>query len=1228
MNKIHFEKLTPNKDIDLNTYEEALDFIFEDDEIKNIAITGSYSAGKSSVIESYKFKNKDKKFLHISLANFESDNQKKDNKESVLEGKILNQLLYQIDPSKIPQTNFKVKRTESNINILKVTLMTISFIICSLHIVYHSQWSKFVESLRQFYGLRFLLITTKSIGLLLSGSIIVAISTVVLFNFIKLYKNKSIFKKFNLNGNEIEIFENNDESYFDKYLNEVIYIFENSDADAIVFEDIDRYNRNEIFQRLREVNTLVNSKRSIQNTINKNNEQNNCRFDIINNFNRKMKNLIKGKHKESLKFFYLVRDDIFISKDRTKFFDFIMPVVPVIDSSNSYEQFISHFKNGNILDKFNKHFLQDISLYVDDMRILKNIYNEFIVYDNRIRTTEQDYNKLLAIIIYKNIFPHDFSDTQVNIGFVSTLFEQKDNIIEKSIKEIDIKIHELEDKINNCKNEHINTIDELKKVYTDFGGYYGPRFDANNKEYLRRKDNVDLKYDNKVDEIKYEINQLKQKREKVRNDKLCSLITRENIDEVFGIYNDNKCNDNEDSFKEIKSSPYFDLIKYLIRNGYIDETYCDYMTYFYENSLSRNDKMFLRSVTDKRPKVWDYKIDNSTLVISRLKEADFDETEILNFDIFKGLIENSTYSNYLSRFIEQLRKKQHFEFISGYINSQPRDIAIPIEKINRYWTSFIEEMYIRPEFTYEQKKDYILYTLIDCNDEDINKINKSRSLTNIISSDKEFLNIESPNVNNLIKKFIDLDIKFKTLDYESSNKELFEAVYSNNLYEFNYQNILLMLKNIFKVDNEDDLKYKNYSKILENEESELLELIEKNIQEYIKLIIENCDGEIYDTQEAALKLINNDNISFKDRQEYSKLLQIKLKNLKDIENKELWDIFLEYEKIEYSIENILTYYFVADKKLNEVLIDFINSDTSKFEIIQESIAEQFGEESIEEIFISISSCEFIKEENYKKFLEQIELVYPKPILEIECLSQDRIKILIELGKFEVTLENIKFLQNEFNDLLEYFIELNIEEYIEKIEELPKLKKEKIMNLLSSNIEDKFKKELIYNFNGEISISNIECSDDIKEFIIKNKFDKSDIYFLIDNYYNFDKSIKESIKELCIKYIDVIVDDDINVNYDLLINIMSKNSIEENLRLELLMNNADNISKVQFRDAIEVTNLDKHKKVLNNGRPRLEVNDINRKFLEICINKNWISDFEEEEGLYKISRSGMKISSVS
>ena len=35
-------------------------------------------------------------------------------------------------------------------------------------------------------------------------------------------------------SNEIEIFSENENSYFDKYLNEVLYLFENSDFDVFV----------------------------------------------------------------------------------------------------------------------------------------------------------------------------------------------------------------------------------------------------------------------------------------------------------------------------------------------------------------------------------------------------------------------------------------------------------------------------------------------------------------------------------------------------------------------------------------------------------------------------------------------------------------------------------------------------------------------------------------------------------------------------------------------------------------------------------------------------------------------------------------------------------------------------------------------------------------------------------------------------------------------------------
>ena len=51
MNKIHFENLTPVKNAELKIYSDALDFVFKNNDIRNIAISGAYSAGKSSVIE-------------------------------------------------------------------------------------------------------------------------------------------------------------------------------------------------------------------------------------------------------------------------------------------------------------------------------------------------------------------------------------------------------------------------------------------------------------------------------------------------------------------------------------------------------------------------------------------------------------------------------------------------------------------------------------------------------------------------------------------------------------------------------------------------------------------------------------------------------------------------------------------------------------------------------------------------------------------------------------------------------------------------------------------------------------------------------------------------------------------------------------------------------------------------------------------------------------------------
>lgn len=280
--KYQFERLTPIDNMDLDVYEEAIDYVFDNSDVKNVAISGAYSAGKSNVLASYKKKHSDLCFLHISLAHFKSPDQEDETevKESILEGKILNQLIHQILSEKIPQTNFRVKKKVNSKSVIKQTIGIVLLFIAAIYFTCFDVWKSHVNTLPDNWFKSILSLSTHQYALIVDGLLMVALLSFIVYRLIKIQKNKNVFRKLNLQGNEIEIFEESDDSYFDKYLNEVLYLFESADADVIVFEDMDRFNANKIFERLREVNTLAN----IQ---------------------------LQKENKKVLRFFYLLRDDIF-----------------------------------------------------------------------------------------------------------------------------------------------------------------------------------------------------------------------------------------------------------------------------------------------------------------------------------------------------------------------------------------------------------------------------------------------------------------------------------------------------------------------------------------------------------------------------------------------------------------------------------------------------------------------------------------------------------------------------------------------------------------------------------------------------------------------------------------------------------------------------------------------------------------------------------------------------
>ena len=441
-NNIIFQKLTPTDTVKMEVYEDAFKYIFGNSDIKNVAIAGPYSAGKSSLLESYKKEHKNKRFLHISLAHFEDTSGQNDrdnvkDTETVLEGKILNQLIQQIKVENIPQTNFRVKRTVNNAKCVICSLGIVIFLLAILHLKYFKAWSGWIASLTDSCFKTLLQKSANPYSLIFSGILATVILGLGVYQIIKTQKNKNIFRKLSVQGNEIEIFGEEDNSYFDKYLNEVLYLFENSGVDVIVFEDLDRFDDNKIFERLREINILSNIR---------------------------LQNQKEKKSVEPLRFFYLLRDDIFVNKDRTKFFDFILPVVPVLDSSNAYDQIKEHFETGGIFTVFDDKFLRGLSLYIDDMRVLKNIYNEFMVYYNKLNTIELNPNKMLAMVTYKNIFPRDFSNLQLNQGFVYELFNRKDEFIAQEKKKCEERIESKKSRISYVKEEKLELIMELEDV--------------------------------------------------------------------------------------------------------------------------------------------------------------------------------------------------------------------------------------------------------------------------------------------------------------------------------------------------------------------------------------------------------------------------------------------------------------------------------------------------------------------------------------------------------------------------------------------------------------------------------------------------------------------------------------------------------------------------------------------------------------------------------------------
>ncbi|MBC1513937.1 YobI family P-loop NTPase [Listeria booriae] len=1241
--KLLFFKLTPEKDVDISGYEDALDFALNDIDIKNVAISGIYSSGKSSVIETYKDQKKDKKFLHISLGYYRSDENSENTKKKVetipekgesveidkeknpmkwetedrlLEGKILNQLLHQIESKKIPQTIFKVKRSIEKKNIVLLCFLIMTGIALFLSLLNYKVWTKYITDIFNFniWG------GVQAICFVL----LMALLSCLLYKTISMQLNKTIIKNLSIKGtnfeSNIEVFKESTESYFDKYLNDVIYLFDNCDADVIVFEDIDRFENSSIFQKLKEINTLVNN---------------------------------RAESEKKLTFLYLLRDDMFLSKDRTKFFDFIVPIIPVIDASNSYEKLKELLEHQSVMEMFDENYLQKLSLYIDDMRLVKNIINEFMIYHNKINTINLNANKLLALITYKNIFPKDFSELQLNSGLIFNLFEKRSMYIDEGQKALSAEIQALRSQIEQIKKERLISLDELEALYlsknlringksidkfnsktelvaemkisgakieeflSNYKGYYSVTVEGvlssihEKTEFIERKRYLEERLSGDFEHLESQISDLKEKQSTLRFAKIRDIITEEDIKNT--IYKNTI--GETDSFEYIKRNEYYPLIYFLIRNGYIDKDYSDYMTYFYENSISISDKLYLRSITDESPLEWTYPIINKRKVADRLSEDDFRRIESLNIDISRFLIKNKEdYKKQVVLLFNLLSSQNEIEYIVELYKQFNNNLRINLMYLCfKHWRKSFSLIINNEEIT-RADKEYILKTVLEnLNIDEVSQVNENNFINKYLENSKTFLGLLENMSNQLISNLNSIDLKFVYIDFVGLKDTCGEMIYENNLYKINFHNIKDALECFYRIGG-DDISHRNYT-LIKSYTSSLEKYVESNIDLYVSEYLNFSEEKIQDDEMYIYDILNNEAIDLEKRKKYISFVETRNLNLSEIETLELKEIVIKSDLAIPNEENIVHYFIQKNEQWSAELISFSNENKDIFDFDYSKITNNYSDEERRSFFGQTVQCFDLKNKIYKKILVAMKYSYTDGF-SIPDIPQDKMQILIEIRLVRMTEQCLASLREFYKmNIVKLFIKQNIDEYLDIISDMYDY--DELIDVLKiKDLAVETKMRVVDNIREVVSIDGQGFSEELMIYILDNKYDDNDFEYLISQYDNYSEPMKNIIYQIAVDGIGRIISSGINLNNSLLEELLSDINISVENRALIFSKNIKQIDIYKFREIFNMLDLGDYISLLDGSWPKFEINETNENILCYLKKTRMISDYVEEQGEFR------------
>lgn len=900
----------------------------------NIALTGSYGAGKSSILKTFKAYYPEYHYVNVSLAAFvevnlsDGDNTvkgKQDSFEEQLEYSILQQLFYHVKAINIPESRFgRIERTSRKKRIL-VVVSILLFIVANLFLFCQEQVNKYFLIPIEVFKSSFLF--GISISVLFIGTF------VILFQLILFIKKISI-KNLTLDKATVEFEEKKNVSIMNRYLDEILYLFQEKKYNVVIFEDIDRFENTHIFTKLRELNLILNQSEEI------------------------------GRR---IIFLYALKDDIFANaEERTKFFDYIVPVIPFVNVSNSGDLFRRKIANLHIPEvEVRSSFITDISAFVNDMRVLTNVVNEFDLYRNLL-DKKLNKEKLLAMILYKNLYPTDFSLLHQNKGVVYETFLSTEKLRDEIKKDDWARLEEIDLEIHAISEESLRSIEELRAVIvgkilklwpgSDWEIYCdGNKIDISslysekNIQHILEGNvcyrNIYYSYDVKhltAEKIKstlgesYNYSKRKELIQSIAEDKIEDLREERKVfvdalsaTEKFTLLDiaksDRNIFEHVDTIKGHEEK--YKVLKYLLEKGYIDEKYFFYISIFQEGRLTPSDQEFLLSIKFNVPKEFDYKLQEIPSLIQNLSVVDYDHKGILNKDLLEYcLLHEDKYEEECDAILKQM--VVHEQYIDLLYQFMQEGNCVPtfikrLVHIDNVWKSLDKDInHITKD---KDKVISAMFKYADIND--IRTVNTSYPFNTYINDNNNYSDLFEDIDQVRARELLDLlDLNVQSLIDDSNAADTYSYIYENNMYALTLDNVKVIFKhNELPVDN---LNSAIYTSIEETELNELQDYVHQELP----AIVENlmlASSNIHESSDTIVSLMDED-IQTSDIIKLIKHNVTLWDDCKDITDKDVVSTLFVENKIKMTFENMKHYCScIGSWNIDNTLVDFMNLNEEK-----------------------------------------------------------------------------------------------------------------------------------------------------------------------------------------------------------------------------------------------------------------------------------------------------------